>query len=210
MDRQKWKKISMTTVTASILALGLAVPGQAATLQKNEYHFTWKGYTFHAPLKWKEVQTTQQQASTSPTKSKSESPIKQGESEQTPSQVQQIVDLVNAERQNAGLSPLKVNKDLTNLAKVKGEDMRDQNYFSHTSPTYGSPFDMMKKFGIPYTYAGENIVAGQKTAVDVMKSWMDSPGHRANILNANFTEIGVGFVQGGTYGTYWVQEFIKK
>ena len=87
--------------------------------------------------------------------------------------------------------------------------MKDKGYFSHTSPTYGSPFDMMKNFGISYSYAGENIAKGQRSPQQVMNGWMNSSGHRANILSANFTEIGVGYTvdQNGT--TYWTQMFIK-
>lgn len=128
---------------------------------------------------------------------------------ETTDQAHQILNLVNAERQKQGLQPLKLNQQLTNIATIKSKDMRDNNYFSHQSPTYGSPFDMMKHFGITYHYAGENIAAGQKTAVDVMNAWMNSSGHRANILNANYTDLGVGYVAGGSYGTYWTQEFIK-
>jgi uncharacterized YkwD family protein len=124
-------------------------------------------------------------------------------------QVQQVVNLVNQERAKNGLKPLTIDMKLTQMAHDKAVDMRDNNYFDHQSPTYGSPFDMMNKYGITYSYAGENIAAGQQTAQDVMNSWMNSSGHRANILNPNYTEIGVGFVQGGQYGTEWVQEFIK-
>lgn len=128
---------------------------------------------------------------------------------QTTDQAKQILDLVNAERSKQGLQPLKLNQTLTNVATIKSKDMRDNNYFSHQSPTYGSPFDMMKRFGIKYSYAGENIAAGQKTASAVMNSWMNSSGHRANILNKNYTELGVGYVTGGSYGTYWTQQFIR-
>ena len=123
---------------------------------------------------------------------------------------QQVLDLVNSERAKAGLKDLELDQELSNVAKTKSGDMRDNHYFSHTSPTYGSPFDMMKSFGIGYTYAGENIAAGQTSASAVMKSWMNSPGHKANILNGNYTHIGVGYVQGGTYSRYWTQQFIGK
>ncbi|MFJ7747452.1 CAP domain-containing protein [Peribacillus sp. NPDC097295] len=123
---------------------------------------------------------------------------------------QQVLDLVNAERAQAGLKELKMDEELSNVAKAKSEDMRDNNYFSHTSPTYGSPFDMMKSFGINYTYAGENIAAGQTSPSAVMKSWMNSAGHKANILNKNYTHIGIGYVKGGTYSRYWTQQFIGK
>jgi uncharacterized YkwD family protein len=122
---------------------------------------------------------------------------------------QQVVDLVNKERAAAGLSALKVNMTLAKVAETKAADLRDKNYFSHTSPTYGSPFDMMKQFGISYTAAGENIAKGQKTPAEVMNGWMNSPGHKANILNSKYTEIGVGYVTDGSGTGYWVQEFIR-
>jgi uncharacterized YkwD family protein len=122
---------------------------------------------------------------------------------------QQVVDLVNKERAAAGLSALTVNTQLSAVAEKKAEDMRDNNYFSHTSPTYGSPFDMMKQFGISYTAAGENIAMGQQTPADVMNGWMNSSGHRANILNSSYTQIGVGYVTNSSGQTYWVQEFIR-
>lgn len=128
----------------------------------------------------------------------------------SPSLEQQVLDLVNVERSKAGLSLLELDVELSEVAKVKSEDMRDNNYFSHTSPDYGSPFEMMKAFGISYTYAGENIAAGQTSAAAVMKSWMNSSGHKANILNKNYTHIGIGYAKGGTYSRYWTQQFIGK
>lgn len=122
---------------------------------------------------------------------------------------QQVVDLVNKERRAAGLSELKVNAKLSQVAEVKAADMRDKNYFSHTSPTYGSPFDMMKQFGITYKSAGENIAKGQKTPQSVMNGWMNSQGHRENILSSSYTEIGVGYVTDNKGNTYWVQMFIR-
>ena len=85
--------------------------------------------------------------------------------------------------------------------------MQTKNYFSHTSPTYGSPFDMMKAYGISYKSAGENIAMGQRSPEEVVQAWMNSQGHRENIMNANFTHIGVGHV---TTGNYWTQMFIGK
>ncbi|EJP6471931.1 MULTISPECIES: CAP domain-containing protein [unclassified Clostridium] len=122
---------------------------------------------------------------------------------------QEVVTLVNAERAKAGLPALKANAELSNVARLKSQDMIDKKYFSHTSPTYGSPFDMMKKFGIKYSAAGENIASGYPTAKAVVDGWMNSPGHRANILNKSFTEIGVGLAKSsdGTY--YWTQMFIN-
>ncbi|WP_031516427.1 CAP domain-containing protein [Desulfofalx alkaliphila] len=118
-----------------------------------------------------------------------------------------VVELVNRERANNGLSPLVAKSDLNRVAQVKAEDMAGNRYFSHTSPTYGSPFDMMRQFGINYTRAGENIAMGYRTPESVMEGWMNSPGHRANILNPHFTEIGVGFAGNGNY---WVQLFARR
>lgn len=124
-------------------------------------------------------------------------------------QAEAILKLVNQERKKAGVPALTLSDKLTNIAYTKAKDMADKNYFSHQSPTYGSPFDMLKQFGVSYSYAGENIAAGQKSAEEVMNSWMNSSGHRQNILNENYTQLGVGFYRGGQYGTEWVQLFIK-
>jgi len=120
---------------------------------------------------------------------------------------QKMVDLVNSERKSAGLPTLKVNLDLVKIARLKAEDMIKNNYFSHTSPTYGSPFDMMSQFGVSYTTAGENL-AGAPTVESAHENLMNSAGHRANILNSSFKEIGIGVVEGRQYGKIFVQEFI--
>ncbi|MEW6696784.1 MAG: CAP domain-containing protein [Bacillota bacterium] len=123
----------------------------------------------------------------------------------------QVVDLVNVERAKQGLKPVVAKQDLTNVAMLKAQDMYKNKYFSHTSPTYGSPFDMMRKYGISFTAAGENIALGQRTAAEVMQGWMNSPGHRANILNANYNEIGVGIAPSYKgYGYAWVQMFARR
>lgn len=117
----------------------------------------------------------------------------------------QVVTLVNQARRQNGLNELTLNEELSNVARVKANDMANNKYFSHTSPTYGSPFDMMKKFGISYRTAGENIAMGQTTAQQVFDGWMNSEGHRANIMNSSFTQIGVGY---SSNGHYWSQMFI--
>lgn len=118
-----------------------------------------------------------------------------------------VVELTNAERQKQGLKPLVLDEALSKVAREKSLDMQRNKYFSHTSPTYGSPFDMMKKFGISFRTAGENIAMGQRTPEEVVNAWMNSSGHRQNILNPNFTHIGVGYVENGNY---WTQMFIGK
>jgi uncharacterized YkwD family protein/spore coat assembly protein SafA len=120
----------------------------------------------------------------------------------------QVIQLVNQERLKRGLPALVRNWELCRVARIKSQDMRDRRYFSHTSPTYGDPFRMMRAFGIHFTAAGENIAAGQPTPAEVMRSWMNSTGHRSNILNRGYTQIGVGFARGGPYGYYWTQDFI--
>ena len=123
---------------------------------------------------------------------------------------QQVLDLVNAERAKRGISALTLDSSLSSVATKKSQDMVDKNYFDHTSPTYGSPFDMMKQFGISYRSAGENIAKGQKTPQEVVAAWMNSEGHRKNILNPNFTNLGVGIAKDSNKTTYWTQMFIGK
>lgn len=118
----------------------------------------------------------------------------------------QLLSLVNNERAKNGLSKLSLNSSLNNVAQIKAEDMKNNNYFSHTSPTYGSPFDMMKQFGIQFRAAGENIAKGQKSPQQVFEAWMNSEGHRKNILNQAFTQMGIGYT--GPNSNYWVQMFI--
>lgn len=116
---------------------------------------------------------------------------------------QEVVTLVNAERAKYGLSALTLDAALCGYARVKSQDMHDQRYFSHTSPSYGSPFDMMRNFGVSYQYAGENIAMGYSSPAAVVNAWLNSEGHRANILSANYTSIGVGYVADGGYWTQW-------
>lgn len=125
------------------------------------------------------------------------------------SQAEEVLRLVNAERAKVGLAKLTLSNKLTSVANTKAKDMAVNRYFDHTSPTYGSPFEMLHHFGVNYSYAGENIAGGQPDAKTVMNSWMNSSGHRANILNKNYTQLGVGYYVGGLYNTYWVQEFIR-
>ena len=123
---------------------------------------------------------------------------------------EEVIRLVNVERSKRGLSELPFNTQLCNVATLKSQDMINNNYFSHTSPTYGSPFDMIKQFNISYKTAGENIAKGQKTPQEVVNAWMNSKGHRENILNSNFTDIGVGVAISSNGILYWTQMFIGK
>lgn len=117
----------------------------------------------------------------------------------------EVVRLTNEARVQNNLKPLTANWELSRIARYKSQDMVDKGYFSHTSPTYGSPFQMIKAFGLSYRTAGENIAYGQRTPKAVVDGWLNSPGHRANILNNAYTQIGVGYVANGNY---WTQMFI--
>ncbi len=128
-------------------------------------------------------------------------------SEEEPTWAEEILQLVNTERAKAGLPALILSEQLTGVANLKAQDMADNHYFDHTSPTYGTPFEMMRTYGISYRSAGENIAAGQRTPEEVMNAWMNSSGHKANILNESYTTLGVGIATGGDYGIYWVQMF---
>ena len=121
----------------------------------------------------------------------------------------QVVALVNQERVKRGIPRLANNWQLARVARFKSEDMRDSGYFSHTSPIYGSPFNMIRSFWISFSAAGENIAKGQKTPKEVMNSWMGSSGHRGNILNWGFTQIGAGYATDYRGTAYWTQMFIK-
>ena len=117
----------------------------------------------------------------------------------------EVIRLVNEIRTKNGLNTLKADWELSRVARYKSQDMKDNKYFSHTSPVYGTPFNMIKNFGISYKSAAENIAKGQTTPQAVVNAWMNSSGHRANILNASFKRIGVGYVKNGNY---WTQMFI--
>ncbi len=119
----------------------------------------------------------------------------------------EVVRLVNEIRVKHGLKELTYDWELSRVARYKSQDMKDNRYFSHTSPVYGSPFQMIRNFGISYRSAGENIAKGYATPAAVVNGWMNSSGHRANILNASFTRIGVGYVANGNY---WTQMFIGR
>ena len=119
----------------------------------------------------------------------------------------EVINLTNQERAKSGLPALMADTQLSGVAQKKCLDMQQNNYFSHTSPTYGSPFDMMRDFGVTYDAAGENIAQGQSTPQKVVQAWMNSEGHRKNIMSNSFTHIGVGYEQGGND---WTQMFISK
>lgn len=122
----------------------------------------------------------------------------------------QVLALTNQQRATAGLRPCAgTDANLNRSARAKSQDMASNNYFAHQSPTYGDPFAMMRNFGVTFNSAGENIAMGQQTPQAVVDAWMNSPGHRANIMNGSFTHLGIGYVvKDGK--PYWTQQFIGK
>lgn len=118
---------------------------------------------------------------------------------------QEVIRLVNEIRAQNGLKALSANWELSRVARYKSQDMADNRYFSHTSPTYGSPSQMIRAFGLTFRASGENIAYGQTTPQQVVNAWMNSSGHQANILSTSYTQIGVGYA---ARGNYWTQMFI--
>lgn len=155
------------------------------------------------------VTTASQETAESPKPRRKTEPPASASAEHLTEDERRMLQLVNEERVRLGLSPLEVDMELTRLARLKSQDMVDNGYFSHDSPTYGSPFDMMERFGIAYRTAGENL-AGNQNVEAAHKALMNSEGHRANILNASFTHVGIGIVEGGRYGKMFTQLFIGK
>ena len=121
----------------------------------------------------------------------------------------EVFDLINKQRINNGLTALKIDSGALNVARIKAQDMVDNNYFSHESPTYGSPFNMLNNFKVTYKTAGENI-AGNSSNSGAVTAWMNSSGHKANILNTSFNYTGIGVVKSSKYGKIYVQIFLGK
>jgi len=115
-----------------------------------------------------------------------------------------VLSLTNSYRSQNGVAALRLDNELCRVAQAKADDMAAKGYFSHQSPTYGSPSDMLKAFGVSYRAMGENIAKGYADANAVMQGWMNSAGHRANILNGTFTKLGVGY---NSTARTWVQIF---
>ena len=121
----------------------------------------------------------------------------------------EVFDLINKQRAANGLAALKIDNEVQKVAKIKAQDMVSSGYFSHNSPTYGTPFEMLQSFKVSYKTAGENI-AGNSSNSGAVNAWMNSSGHKANILNSSFTHTGIGVVSSPKYGKIYVQMFIGK
>lgn len=231
------KKKLFTIVLGAMVVLGsagnaLAAEAEADTAAQKEalQNLNWKNVTAYIfqvngwkPGTWENITIpgwtkpetgnkpetgTKPEEGTKPeTGNKPEEGTKPETGTQQAGQKAQVVSLVNKERAAAGLKSLTSDSQIAAVAQKKAEDMAKNGYFSHTSPTYGSAFDMLKAAGISYRSAGENIAKGQKTAQVVMNGWMNSSGHRANILSSSYTKIGVGYAVDAKGTPYWVQIF---
>ena len=195
--------------------MGLAALGLIAVLTGSKHKKqdsapsggTTAGVTAIPPVK---VTPTQPVPAPTPVIVKKSSPTPvQPPSNQLKAAEQRAFDLLNADRRANGLPTLKMNGSLVVLAENYGKDMIKRNYFSHYNPEGQSPFDRMRNYGISYQYAGENLAINN--SVDAAeRAFMNSPGHRANILNPNYTEVGVGVSYDSRGSVYVVQEFIGR
>ncbi len=121
----------------------------------------------------------------------------------------EVLSIVNKKRAENGLSPLIIDDNLQNVARLKANDLVENNYFAHTSPVYGSPFEMLKSNPISYKTASENI-AGNSSLEEAINSWISSESHRKNILSNDYNYTGIGVVNSITYGKIIVEFFIGK
>lgn len=152
-------------------------------------------------------QTMQAKQAVQPTQAETENTATAAAPSSNVSYEERVAQLVNIEREKNGLQPLTFDSSISNVARAKSKDMADNNYFAHQSPTYGSAGDMLRNFGINWSAWGENIASGQNTPEEVVNAWMNSEGHRANILSPNFGKIGVGYVTSANGTPYWTQLF---
>lgn len=222
---KKMRKLVLAAVTVLFLGTSAvpalaATPGYASQYSWSGYsrqytyntgaNYTGNNYRYNSYYAYKPSQSATYPKTTTTTGSTVKPSASTGSTSASTASItaeeQQMVNLVNKERTNKGLKALTVDSKLVKVARMKSQDMINKNYFGHQSPTYGSPFDLMKAQGVTYRYAGENL-AGADTVQRAHTNLMNSDGHRANILNANFTKIGIGVVHGGPYGLMISQEF---
>ena len=215
---QSYYKVDFSTgiVTASTLNVRSG-PGTAykvvATAKKNDYIRVFAGignwYVVQVDGDYVGVVSKQYVKPIYPETTTSKSTTNTSTNTNLSSDEQEVFDLINKQRTNNGLAALKIDDEVQRVARIKAQDMVNNNYFSHTSPTYGSPFDMLKSFKVSYKTAGENI-AGNSSNSGAVNAWMNSSGHKANILNNSFNYTGIGVVKSPRYGKLYVQMFIGK
>lgn len=191
------RKILLSAITACLILGSVPVTGYAAKMPA----FVCKVFPVFCNVQQKPVQKPESKPEQQPEANKPQT--------ENTSYAQEVLRLVNAERTKNGLKALTLDASLSKVAQGHSDDMAKNNYFSHTSLSGKSPFDRIKNAGISYKTAGENIAAGQKTPAQVVSGWMNSEGHRKNILNGSFTKMGLGYATSNSgYKTYWTQVFI--
>lgn len=206
------KKITVKYIVL-VMVLFVLVAGKVSAYQGNGqdpfYNNWWWNYmNYYQPQMTGQAAQPASAAATTMAPAPAAIPARSSE-QQLSADEWKMIELVNQERAANGLQPLQVDLRLVGLAREKAQDMIVNNYFDHQSPTLGSPFDQMKRAGIQYLLAGENL-AGSPTVERAHAGLMNSPSHRANILNARYNHIGVGVIEGGRYGKMFVQHFIQK
>lgn len=184
-----------------------AQPAQRCTVQRHAY-IRICGDWWEIPLRpGEELPAQPPEEETPPTEEAppQETPDESEESGDVQEPAEAVASLVNAARRDAGLSELELDADLCAAAQARAQEIAQS--FSHTRPDGSSCFTILEEFGISYRAAGENIAMGQRTPEEVMDGWMNSSGHRANILNGAFPSIGVGYYVDGAGAAHWVQIF---
>lgn len=192
---------------ASAACMEPAQPAQRCTVQRHAY-IRICGDWWEIPLRPGEELPAQPPEEETPPAEEAppqEEPDAPEESGGVQEAAEAVASLVNAARQDAGLSELELDADLCAAAQARAQEIAQS--FSHTRPDGSSCFTILEEFGISYRAAGENIAMGQRTPEEVMDGWMNSSGHRANILNGTFTSIGVGYYVDGAGAAHWVQIF---
>ena len=192
---------------ASAACMEPAQPAQQCTVQRHAY-IRICGDWWEIPLRPGEELPAQPPEEETPPAEEAppqEEPDAPEESGGVQEAAEAVASLVNAARRDAGLSELELDADLCAAAQARAQEIAQS--FSHTRPDGSSCFTILEEFGISYRAAGENIAMGQRTPEEVMDGWMNSSGHRANILNGTFTSIGVGYYVDGAGAAHWVQIF---
>lgn len=198
-------------ITVAALALGaVGIPSAAMAClgQGNEtgrHHGPWQNASYdHRQAKTKWAHKPSADAAEKPAAAGASKTTTASKTTAASGDTAKVVELVNKERDKAGCSPLKVNAKLTKAAQDHSKDMADHKNMSHTGSDGSSPDDRITRAGYHWTAYGENVAYGYSTPDEVMKGWMSSPGHKRNILDCSFKEIGVGLAQPGDY---WTQDF---
>ncbi len=202
------KKVLATLVMAPALCVTMLKSATTTSAQNINYYYPYGTYyNYGVPVK----STYQVPTTTNASKTASQTSSKAATASKTTSLdfERRVINLCNVERARYGLPALTEDSSLMNLSKMKSQDMVSRNYFGHTSPTYGSVFNMLRIYGINYLYAGENIAMGQPTPEAVVAGWISSPSHRANILSGNFKKIGVGLAVNRSGRIFWTEMFTR-